>query len=193
MIIWEDFCRTTVIDDRTGETKTQKAYTYDDAGNCLTETENGQTTVNTYNLLNQLVTGGDTSYSYDANGNLTEESGADLVKQYTYDADNRLDTAVFTEKGQTKVQQSRTPITEKDSGYPRPKTVLPQTTAIRAAAWSIQTAVRIIGLSNIMGDAGNVIASEREDGAYFYNKDMRSSTTTVTDGSGNCKASIRIH
>ena len=179
--------QTTVIDDRTGETKIQKAYTYDDAGNCLTETENGQTTVNTYNLLNQLVTGGDTSYSYDANGNLTEESSADLVKQYTYDADNRLDTAVFTEKGQTKVQQQNT---YNGEGQRISKTENGITTNYSYQSGSL---VYTDGGEdnrsfNIMGDAGNVIASEREDGAYFYNKDMRSSTTTVTDGSGNCKA-----
>ncbi len=83
-------------------------YAYDDTGNRLAEIENGQKAVNTYNLLNRMVTGGDTSYSYDANGNLTEENETDLVKQYTYDADNRLDTAVFTEKGQTKVEQQNT-------------------------------------------------------------------------------------
>ena len=43
---------------------------------------------------------------------------------------------------------------------------------------------------NLLGDAGNIIAAERdaETGKdyYFYNKDIRSSTTSVLDSSGNC-------
>ena len=43
---------------------------------------------------------------------------------------------------------------------------------------------------NLLGDAGNIIAAERdaETGKdyYFYNKDIRSSTTSVLDSRGNC-------
>ena len=43
---------------------------------------------------------------------------------------------------------------------------------------------------NLLGDAGNIIASERdaETGKdyYFYNKDIRASTTSILDSSGNC-------
>ncbi len=43
---------------------------------------------------------------------------------------------------------------------------------------------------NLLGDAGNIIASERDaetgKGYYFYNKDIRASTTSILDSSENC-------
>ena len=96
---------TIVTDNQSGEVKTQKAYTYDGAGNRLTETENGVQTVNTYNSLNQLIQSGSSSFVYDANGNLKQENVGNVIKNYTYDADNRLASAVFTENGVQKLQQ----------------------------------------------------------------------------------------
>lgn len=180
-----------MTDDASGTVKTQKTYTYDSAGNRLTETENGQTTTNTYNLLNQMVESGGSSYTYDANGNQTQESSAGLVREYNYDADNRLDTVTVTENGQITLQQKNT---YNGEGQRIPKTENGEQTTYAYQGGSV---VYTDGSSekqslNIMGDAGNVIACERDTDSgkayYYYNKDMRGSTTSILDGSGNCQA-----
>lgn len=56
-------------------------YTYDGAGNRLTQTVNGTTTSYTYNNANELTSDGSTTYNYDANGNLTG-NGAGLSLSY---------------------------------------------------------------------------------------------------------------
>jgi RHS repeat-associated protein len=83
------------------------AWTYDKAGNRLTETRGGNTTNYTYNADDQLTAAGSTSYSYDADGDniqagsrtfsydgadeLTSTSAAGSTTSYTYDGDgNRL-------------------------------------------------------------------------------------------------------
>ncbi|MCP4661639.1 MAG: hypothetical protein GY856_40070, partial [bacterium] len=57
----------------------EKAFGYDTVGNRLTQTHadaGGTTTTSyTYDDRDRLLTSGDTSYSWDANGNLTEKAG----------------------------------------------------------------------------------------------------------------------
>ncbi|WP_171906854.1 DUF6531 domain-containing protein [Jiangella alba] len=66
------------------------AYTYDGAGNRLTETRTGGTTPGTttytYDAANQLTQRGNTTYSYDADGNQI----SDGATSWTYDELNRL-------------------------------------------------------------------------------------------------------
>lgn len=85
----------------------QWKYTYDANGNQLTETmPDGEKTVNTYDPFNRVKTqkeyssnnNGNTllrsiSYTYDANGNVTSQSGAGSTLGYTYDELNRIETA----------------------------------------------------------------------------------------------------
>ncbi len=70
-----------------GEVKT---YTYDKAGNLLSD---GESTY-TYDLQNRLVTktnaDGTTTYSYDKAGNLTREIAPDGITNYTYSAQSKL-------------------------------------------------------------------------------------------------------
>lgn len=186
---------TTVTDNATGSVKTQKSYTYDKAGNRLSETENGQTTTNSYNGLNQMVASGNSSYTYDANGNLTKETaGSGQVNTYSYDADNRLDTAVLTKNGMETLNQKNA---YNGEGQRISKTENDAATRYRYQGGSVvctdgDDSVRAM---NILGEAGNIIASERNQEAakayYFYNKDMRGSTTSILDGTGACAAAYQ--
>jgi RHS repeat-associated protein len=65
------------------------SYTYDPAGNRLTETEGGSTTDYTYDAAGQLVSVGSESYAYDEAGNLTQ-AGTD---SYSWDHDSRIVSA----------------------------------------------------------------------------------------------------
>jgi len=71
-------------------------WTYDPAGNRLTEATPAGTTTYAYNTADQLTatTGpaGTTTYAYDARGNLT----ADAARTYTWDLANRLTTLTTT-------------------------------------------------------------------------------------------------
>lgn len=58
------------ITNSSGTVTNQYQYTYDNAGNMLSETHNGSTTYMTYNAANELTAVGSTDYGYDANGNL---------------------------------------------------------------------------------------------------------------------------
>lgn len=65
------------------------SYSYDPAGNRLTETEGGSTTNYTYDAAGQLASVGSESYAYDEAGNLTQ-AGSD---SYSWDHDSRLVSA----------------------------------------------------------------------------------------------------
>lgn len=181
---------TIVTDNQSGEVKMQKAYTYDGAGNRLTETENGVQTVNTYNSLNQLIQSGSSSFVYDANGNLKQENAGNVIKNYTYDADNRLASAVFTENGVQKLQQENV---YNGEGQRIAKTENDQTTRYSYQDGSlVYTSGGEENQSlNLLDSGGEIIAAERESETaktyVFYNKDVRASTTTVLDESGEAK------
>ncbi|MCS7466898.1 hypothetical protein NZK35_09600 [Stieleria sp. ICT_E10.1] len=65
-------------------------YEYDSAGNRIRTVRNGEETIYETNNLNQIVSAGDTTFRYDVDGNLIQESGPDGVKSYTYNIENRL-------------------------------------------------------------------------------------------------------
>jgi RHS repeat-associated protein len=65
-------------------------WTYDAAGNRLTQRLDGTTTVSTYDAASRLVKVGSVGYSYDAAGRLT----SDGVDQYHYDGAGRLTSIV---------------------------------------------------------------------------------------------------
>ncbi|WP_158305415.1 RHS repeat-associated core domain-containing protein [Opitutus terrae] len=66
------------------------AYVYDALGNRIRTVENGVTTEYSSNNLNQYVRTGDTTYRFDADGNLVQEATAETTTTYTYDDENRL-------------------------------------------------------------------------------------------------------
>jgi RHS repeat-associated protein len=65
-------------------------YQYDGAGNRIAVTDGGVTTNYTANNLDQYTAVGGSTYSYDADGNLTMKSGPGGNTTYTYDVGNRL-------------------------------------------------------------------------------------------------------
>jgi RHS repeat-associated protein len=65
-------------------------YEYDALGNRIRTIENGVTTDYVTNNLNQYVKAGNTTYSFDADGNLIKEETADSTTNYSYDDENRL-------------------------------------------------------------------------------------------------------
>ncbi len=66
------------------------AYVYDAMGNRAKTIENGVTTLYTTNNMNQYTKVGDTSYTFDEDGNLIEEATSAGTTTYSYDDDNRL-------------------------------------------------------------------------------------------------------
>ena len=66
------------------------AYTYDAMGNRISTTENGITTAYTTNSMNQYTQVGDTTYFYDADGNLIKEVSPSGTTTYTYNKENKL-------------------------------------------------------------------------------------------------------
>ena len=72
-------------------------YTYDAAGNRLTQVDSGAVTTYSYDEANQLLTSEDasglTSYSYDADGNRTCQDAPSETIYYTWDEDSRLTVA----------------------------------------------------------------------------------------------------
>ena len=65
-------------------------YTYDALGNRLNVRDNGTNTAYTVNNLNQYTQVGDTTYQYDADGNLTNKVEADGMTSYEWSIDKRL-------------------------------------------------------------------------------------------------------
>ena len=70
--------------------RTTANYTYDQAGNMLSDGTNTYT----YDLQNEMTSktgpGGTTNYTYDAAGNMISETGPDGTATYTYDGQNKL-------------------------------------------------------------------------------------------------------
>jgi len=65
-------------------------YVYDALGNRIQTIENGVTTNYTVNNMNQYTQVGDTTYTFDADGNLIQETSPSGTTTYSYDDENRL-------------------------------------------------------------------------------------------------------
>jgi RHS repeat-associated protein len=66
------------------------SYDYDAAGNRIQVDDAGTVTTYATNNLNQYTTVGDTTYTYDADGNMTSKTEGGVTNHYTYDVENRL-------------------------------------------------------------------------------------------------------
>jgi len=65
-------------------------YVYDNNGNIVSQTVNGQETVYAYDALNRLVSENNIAYSYDNAGNRTRKAEGTDITVYAYDSRNRL-------------------------------------------------------------------------------------------------------
>jgi len=63
-------------------TQTNEAYTYDAVGNRITSAQTIQDW--TYNQNNELETSDDTTYEYDANGNMIRKTVSGTITNYIY-------------------------------------------------------------------------------------------------------------
>jgi RHS repeat-associated protein len=80
-----------VLDSTNPEISDQDlAYVYDEVGNRIRTIENGVTKEYTTNNMNQYRRVGDTTYVFDADGNLTQEIATSGTTTYTYNDENRL-------------------------------------------------------------------------------------------------------
>ncbi len=65
-----------------------EAFTYDPVGNRLTSSDTTGTW--SYNENNELNAHNDTSYEYDANGNMIQKTDGGLITNYIYNEEDRL-------------------------------------------------------------------------------------------------------
>ncbi|WP_436521562.1 RHS repeat-associated core domain-containing protein [Actinoplanes sp. HUAS TT8] len=170
-----------------------RSYGYDANYNRTTKTENGTTTAYGYNDAHELTTGGSTSYTYDANGNLTgSSSGWNL----TYNTVNNQTTAI-TAPGKS-VHQPLTYGGAEQTERRRAGSVTYATSALGvASATSLQPAGTITGAvgpddvepspgtsSFYTRDNGGNLISLRANGArYYYLVDGQGSVVALVDTS----------
>ncbi|WP_343337956.1 hypothetical protein TPELB_33430 [Terrisporobacter petrolearius] len=152
------------------------------------------------------------SYTYDLNGNQLRESDSvtNEVKCYTYDAANRMDNAMFTKAGIVTLNQVNTyngngqRVEKSENGqstkyYYQDDSVL-YTTGKADTSTELEEPENVEKLTgvtslNLMGASGNAIATVRDISSnegekyYFYNKDMRESTTNLVNLEGKSEVS----
>lgn len=136
----------------------------------------------------------DIKYQYDKNGNRIRENDSITgeVKVMTYDEDNRLKTftkskngsITFTQTNQYNGEGKRIRKTETDSTDTNTINYFYQNDAVLYTSDENSN----ITAFNVMGAEDNVISTVRTDGdddtCYFYNKDIRESTTNLIDTAG---------
>ena len=157
------------------------SYEYDALGNRIRTVLNGVTANYTANSLNQYTAASSTTFSYDLDGNLTQEIGPGGTKTYTYDLQNRL-TRVQTPQGVWQYEYD----------------VFSNRTAVIVGGQRIEYLIDPTGIGSVMGEfgAGGLIAhytqglglASRVDSvgtAAFYSFDAIGSTANLTGQSGN--------
>ena len=65
-------------------------YSYDPAGNRISKTDTGGTTIYDYDANDRLISAGTVNYTYDGNGNQTAKISGVITETYTHNYDNRL-------------------------------------------------------------------------------------------------------
>jgi RHS repeat-associated protein len=157
-------------------------YVYDPLGNRLRTVTNGVATAYTVNHLNQYPRVGDTTFEYDADGNLVREVSPRGTNIYTYNVENRL-VAVTTPQGTW------------EYGYDGFGT----RSMIAQDGRSIHAVVDPIGLGNVVAeydasgqflakyDHGVGMAAEgrTNDHRFFYTFDGLGHTSDVTDAAAH--------
>ena len=199
-----------VVNKAEGTAENKNAeYTYDKVGNRKTEKIGNETTTYAYNGLNQLteaetMKAGETAaaskraYTYDRNGNqisqndsVTGESAA-----LTYDAAGRLskyeakkdNAVVVTQENRYNGNGQRIQKKETQGSQAKTRNYYYQSGTV---LYTSDDGGKLTSL-NLMGSEGNVIATQRKgEGSpawYLYNKDIRESTFSMINSSGELAA-----
>ncbi len=192
------------------------SYTYDKAGNRLTETKSGNTISYSYNDLDQLTesrtTGETKTYSYDRNGNQTSEitkEGSTEKERRTlvYDEADRLKTLAVKEDDKLILTQENR-YNGSGQRISKAETKLKndlngETTETTKTDYFYQDGAVLYtkdadgnrSTMNLLGTSANVIATSRGTGDaenwYLYNKDIRESTTSIIDAKGSAAATYQ--
>ena len=196
--------KTVTTDHRKKDQKETITYTYDAAGNRLSEDNGSQKTVYTYNGLDQiqrattakgLAVDEVKDYTYDANGNQTAIKSTKTGKtlNYAYDAENRLEEVSVTKDGTTAQIQRNT---YNGEGQRIQKIEGDQTINYYYQDGTVSYTTDGNGSQtgqNLIGLEGNVIGTQRYEenstAYYTYHKDIQGSTTTLMKEDGSVDAS----
>lgn len=176
--------------------KSTTRYTYDRAGNRLVKEEDGTVTSYTYNGLDQLLssttvkdgqTTSEISYRYDKKGNQLEETDrvSGTQRESSYSVSGHLTKQTIKNQDTTILVQENTYNGDGDRICKSENGTL--TRYIHEAGGVLYTLDGQNSLQsfNLYGESGNIISTVRkEEGTenfYFYNKDIKGSTTTLLD------------
>jgi YD repeat-containing protein len=101
---WKDF-RWDVINEELELASEQPDYfmdpvrtvecAYDTVGNRIQMAADGKETLYAYDAADRMISAGDESFIYDANGNLIERTNPSLTVKYTYTGDNKLNGVYY--------------------------------------------------------------------------------------------------
>ena len=155
-------------------------YTYDKAGNRVSETVSGTATTYSTNNLNEYTKVGGKDYSYDRNGNLISVKEGTNETVYEYDYQNRL-----------------VKIISADHTYEYTYDMFGNRNSVTVDGQKTEYVWSPIGLGNILtsyapdGKAsdyvyGSSVSSMVQNGqVYYYNSDILGSTAEITGATGS--------
>ena len=199
-----------VVNKAEGTAENKNAeYTYDKVGNRKTEKDGDETTTYAYNGLNQLteaetMKAGETAaaskkaYTYDRNGSQISQSDSVTGESaaLTYDAAGRLskyeakkdNAVVVTQENRYNGNGQRIQKKETQGSQAKTRNYYYQSGTV---LYTSDEGGKLTSL-NLMGSEGNVIATQRKgEGSpawYLYNKDIRESTSSMINSSGELAA-----
>jgi len=162
------------------------AYAYDAGGNRSLETIASRSTNAAYNNVNQLLSNGSDSYSYDLEGNQSERQSSTLGnRRYLWDAENRL----------IALEDPANPATRSEFGYD----ALGRRIGLQDQSNGVLTQdLRLVYCGttlcgkqdNLTGNATRYYGDgESRDGTgFYYHRDHLGSVRAVTDAAGSLKA-----
>lgn len=182
--------------DNTDASTETAVYTYDNAGNRLTETVDGVTTEYTYNELNQLTgqvtEDSETLYLYDERGNqIHAETIAEDETVSTVDMEYSImgEMTTRTEKTGDTTTLTQTNVYDQDGQR------IKRTQDGTSRQYFYDSGVVLytkdgstISSANVLSDSGTAIGTYRSSTYHTYLKDMQGSTTNLVKSDGTLSA-----
>jgi RHS repeat-associated protein len=165
-------------------TQTVESYTYDAVGN---RTASHQSSSYSYQPFNRVVTIGSNTYSYDANGNLTQKMDSTGTWNYSWDYENRLKQV--TRPDSTTVSYKYDALGRK---IQRNKSTGGSTNYIYDGADVIKDINSDNSTVEYLNGPGidNKLRQTSSAGTLYFSQDHLGSTRALTDSSGNVVESI---